>query len=243
MNTIKLFIFALLMCANGVLLAQKDITTFGIQYKPIIPNRIIGTLEQTFNAGTLESSIRQKMGHSFGMIVRHGLNKNISLETGIAITKRNFQLNFAVPDSNLSATGKVTTINYEIPLSGLIYIQLGEQFFMNTAIGASLNYYPSDVKVNIPIDSYSYFTQEAARMYRVNGSLLANIGFEYRTRSLGYFYLGASYNLPFAPIATFAMAYKYQGGAQVARDNVRGSYATIDFRYFFHEEKQLKKKK
>lgn len=229
------FAFAFIFNAMG-LNAQKSVTTFGIQYKPIIPNSIIGTYYQEFNSGILQASIQQKLGHSFGMVIRRGITDLISFETGLEITQRKFDLNFAVEDSGYSAKDQVGFVGYEIPFKALIFIRLGEGLFMNTALGTSFNYYPSDISVNVPIKNNQYFLQEGARLNRIQGALLANIGFEYRTKKSGYFYLGSSFNLPFASIITFAMSYEHPPGDDVAIDNVRGSYLTLDLRYYFHEK-------
>lgn len=215
---------------------QKGVTTFGIQYKPIIPNRFIGTFEEDFSVNQFQSSIKQKWGHSFGMVVRHGFTKNISFETGINYTMRNFSLNYAVPDSGLAAQDGLTVVSYEVPLSGLIYIQLSDELFMNTSIGTSISMYASDVHVSIPIGGGDQFTNEGAYRSKFQANLIANYGFEFRTKKSGYFYLGASYCQPFKPFMTFAMAYEYEGGKQLVVDNVQGSYLTIDFRYFFNEQ-------
>lgn len=233
--------FCFLQSFNGW--NQKGVTTFGLQYKPVVPNRIIGTYEVEFNSGIFRSSMKQKLGNSYGMVVRQGLTDILSLETGLVFTQRNFGLNFEVQDSNYSESGKVRFVGYEIPFKGLVFIRLGKQFFMNTAIGASFNYFPSDVQVQIPVGLNEYFSNEGARLNRIQGALLADIGFEYRTRKSGYFYLGASFNLPFAPIVTFAMAYEFPPDDIVIRENVRGSYLTVDLRYYFHEKPRSEQKR
>lgn len=217
---------------------QQGVTTFGLQYKPIIPNRFIGTYEQDFNKDQFESSIKQKLGHSYGMVVRVGLTKNVSLETGINYTQRRYDLFFSVPDSSLEAQNDLGVVSYEIPVLGLIYIRLGEDFYMNTSLGVAMTLFPSDVRVTEPIPTRigELFKQEGAYRSKLQGAVLANLGFEYRTKKSGFFYLGTSYHLPFTPIMTFAMAYEYQGGKVVKIDNVLGSYLTLDFRYFFHEK-------
>ncbi|MFT5822789.1 MAG: hypothetical protein ACI8ZM_004046 [Crocinitomix sp.] len=232
-NIVQLVLILFIACSA---FGQKGVTTFGIQYKPIVPNTFIGSFEQDFNKNQFTSIVKQKVGHAFSFVVRQGLTKNISFETGLGLTHRNFSLDFAVEDSNYFKQGKVGFVGYEIPVKALVFIRLGESIYMNTALGASFNYFPSDVKVDIPIRVGEYFSQEGAYLNKAQGSLLADIGFEFRTKKSGYFYLGSSYNLPFAPIVTFAMAYEYEGGDQVAIDNIRGSYLTIDFRYYFHEK-------
>lgn len=217
--------------------AQKGVTTFGIQFKPIIPNRFIGTHIQEFNQDQFESYIKQKIGFSFGMVVRQGLSKNISLETGINYTQRNFDLFYEVPDSGLAGTNDVRVISYEIPLQGLIYIRLGDDLYMNTSLGVAMTLFPSDVHVRTEIPPRTdYFQQEGAYRSKIQGAMLANIGFEYRTKNAGYFYFGSSYHLPFTEIMTFAMSYEYQGGKVLSIDNVLGSYLTFDLRYFFNEK-------
>lgn len=234
--------FLLTVFIASIGFAQKGVTTVGMQYKPIIPNTIIGTYYQDFSdsSGRFSSSIQQKVGHSFGMVIRHGITNVISFETGLEFTQRNFGLNFEVEDSGYAAKGKVGIVGYEIPFKALIFIRLGKQFYMNTALGASFNYFPSEVKVTIPIRANQYFSQEAARLNRIQGALLANIGFEYRTKKSGYFYLGSSFNLPFASLYTFAMSYEYQNGKILTIDNVRGSYLTLDLRYYFNEKPETK---
>jgi hypothetical protein len=237
------FLFFVGLLLGLVTFSQKGVTTFGIEYKPIVPNRIIGTFEQDFNEGAFNSTIRQKIGHSFGMVVRQGLNDVLSFETGLAITQRNFNLEFNQIDSNLTAKSKVGLVGYEIPISALVFIRLADDWYMNTTLGASLNYFPSDVQVEVPLDLNEYFQQEGARLNRIQGALLANIGVEYRTKKKGYFYGGFSYNLPFQPIYTFAMSYEFPPGKLLAIDNIRGSYLTLDFRYYFHEKPKSESKK
>lgn len=229
-------IFCLLMLMSFKASAQKGVTTFGLQYKPIIPNRFIGTYEQDFSEDQMIASIRQKIGHSFGGVVRHGLNKNLSFETGINLVHRNFGLNFSVPDSSYERSGVVSVVSYEIPVSCLVYIQLGDKLFMNTSLGAAMTMFPSDVSKSIPIEGGDYFKMEGAYKSKIQGAMIANFGFEYRTRESGYFYLGTSYYLPFSPIITMAMSYEYAGGKVLNIQNVRGSYLTVDLRYYFHEK-------
>ncbi len=230
--------FLLIVSFLGLIIGhtQVGVTTFGIQYKPIIPNPIIGTFNQAFNVDNFESNVQQKLGNSFSMVIRQGLSNVLSFETGLSFTRRNFGLDFALPDSGYAASTKVGIVSYEIPFKALVFIRLGKDLFMNTAIGSSFNYYPSDVRVVTPIKSNEYFLQEGARLNRMQGALLADIGFEYRTRKSGYFYLGASYNLPFASIITFAMSYENPPNQLLVIDNVRGSYLTLDLRYYFNEK-------
>lgn len=234
------FLVLLLLLTGFSSEAQKGVTTFGLQYKPIIPNRFIGTYKQDFNEAQLTSFIQQKIGHSFGGVIRQGLSRNVSFETGLNITHRNFGLDFSIADSSYAKTGKVGVVSYEIPASCLVYIQLSDKLFINTSLGSSLTIFTSNVYKQIPIAGSETFRMEGAYKSKIQGALIANLGFEFRSRQSGYFYLGTSYHLPFAPIITMAMSYEYPGGDVVSIANVRGSYLTVDLRYFFHERPEVK---
>lgn len=220
--------------------AQERVTTFGIQLKPIIPIEFFnaGKLEQKQN--NIEYINQPKFGMSFGMVIRKGLTKSLSLETGLNFLRRNFDLTINDPDSSFSGTSDFSIVNYEIPVVGMVYVRLGRNMFMNVASGVSFDIYPTPLFVED-----DYFANAVNRTYWVQPSLLANIGWEYRSESSGYIYLGASLHRSFSNIFEEFVTYKGQSGTrdeEVTFDLV-GNYLTIDIRYFFHEEKQKKKKK
>lgn len=236
---LKLFKTILFICCfASIVNAQRGETLFGFQYKPIIPNRLIGMFDQEFNKGIFESTVTQKVGHTIGGIIRVGLGDVFAIETGIKYTQRNFKLDYAVPDSGYVEQGKVRVVSYEMPIACLVFIRLSDRMFMNTALGVSLNLFPSDVRTFIPIDANERFQQEGAYRSKFQAALMANLGFEYRTKEKGTFYLGGSYHLPFSPIMTFAMSYEKPPTNVVAIDNIRGSYLTLDLRYYFPMAKE-----
>ena len=105
-----LFMLSMVNAAFG----QRGVTTFGIQYNPIMPNSIIGTFEQDFNSNQFTSTVKQKIGHAFSFVIRQGLTKTLSFETGLGFTRRNFNLDFAVEDSNYFKEGKVGFIGSKL---------------------------------------------------------------------------------------------------------------------------------
>ncbi len=116
---------------------------------------------------------------------------------------------------------------------------------MNVAGGISLDIYPTPLYVE-----GEYFTNAINRTFWVQPSLLANVGWEYRTEKSGYIYFGASLHRSLNDkIFTEFVAYTYpdQYGNRIIADeatfDLTGNYFTIDLRYFFHEEKQKKRVK
>ena len=204
---------------------------FGLQLKPVIPLDYFDPLT-TLEREHLKGSIELKGGFSFGMNVRVGITNTISFETGISQIRRAYDSSVSNDTSGYSESSRVRFTGYEIPVMALVYIRLGERTWMNTALGASLDLYPSDVQRDI----------EAGRIYiyRYNwmrSGLLGNIGVEYRTYKSGTFYLGASYHRPFNDMALAELTYY---GPQFFPYEMRapldGSYLTIDLRYYLHDD-------
>lgn len=221
------------------LFAQKDVTTLGLQFKPIISSEIINTGAETIKEGAVSFTLEPNQGYSFGMVIRRGITDEFSLETGINYTKRNFNLFLSNDTIELNGESDFSYIIYEIPVLGLIYVQMGQDVYLNTAFGASLNFLPSNW------ESFdSYFTHFSSRKSWIVPSLLANVGVEYRSRKDGIFYVGFSYHRPFTEITTAGVGYlEDRLQKEAAFFDVSGNYLTIDLRYFFHEDPLWKQKR
>ena len=128
---------------------------------------------------------------------------------------------------------------------------------MNAAAGFNLTFFPSDIFTTDKgqNDTDQYFQHSSLRLGFdgkpgpdgfIIGGAITNLGFEYRTKKAGFFYLGATYQVPFAPIYRSKFQYRededrYQSEVQGLQLN--GSYLTFDVRYFFHSKPIVKKKK
>lgn len=211
---------------------EKVPSYFGFQYRAIFPTRFIGNSELYLEKDGFESTIRQRFGYSFGGTVRVGVTKLIAIETGINLTQRNFDIDIALPDSNIYSKASLGFIEYDIPINGLIYIQLSEKWYSNASLGVAVTFKPTDVQTNyFENDNWFYYTGVA--QHKINFDLNANFGFEFRTEKSGFFYLGGSGRVPFSPLFGMIAKHQYQGLSTLVIDDVDGSYLSIDLKYFF----------
>lgn len=227
--------------------AQSHVLVFGFQYKPIIPTNIFGAGKfqtisdnEKFNVWT-----KQKFGHVFGGVVRVGFNNWISLETGINYVLRNYQTTYNVPDSMITTENDFKVTSFQIPLQALFYVRLSEMFHMNASLGVSGAIFPSNIATltETSDNTRMSFNMEGLRKSWFQGAFDANIGFELRTKKIGYFYLGASYQLPFTNIMTVAYEYNHSGDRQeLVYSDLNGAYLTADIKYFFPENPEKKRK-
>jgi hypothetical protein len=232
----KIFIsWILFFVSSSPLIAQEKITTVGLQIKPIFPVSFVNTGSQIILQNQVSFDLTLNSGFSGGMIIRHGFSDLLAFETGINYVKRKYDLQIKYGSSNDDSQFRI--IGYEIPLSLLVYIQLGEKTFMNVSMGHSLDMFVSNVQ------SYDdYFIQYSTRKSLFQSALLANVGWEYRTEKSGYFYLGASYHRPFSYIYASRIRYKANGKDEEIITTLLGNYLTIDLRYFFNEDVKKKPK-
>lgn len=237
----KFFVFLLLFFLSFGVFAQSKVkipSYFGLQVRPVFPTRFIGSpILEMQNTDPekidIRSTITQKMGYSFGATVRAGLTKLIALETGINFTQRNFDITMAVPDSSVQGTNDLSFISYDIPVNALFYIRLAEQWYMNASLGVAVAIKPTNVGVLTNPRSAHEFRHTGYVRSKFGFDLNANIGFEFRTEKSGFFYLGGSGRVPFAPLFDLVVDYEYQGINNKLYGEVDGSFLSIDFKYFF----------
>ena len=196
------------------------------------------TGKQQTNQNNVDFTLNPKLGMNFGMVIRKGFTKSLSLETGINFLQRNYDLSVTDLDSNFTGGASFKLVNYEIPVLGLVYVRLGELLYMNVAGGVSFDIYPSELRTED-----NYVDNILFRYNWISTSLLANVGWEYRTRKSGFLYLGASLHRPFGSIFRDFITYENYSKKEDVFFDLSGNYITIDIRYFFHEDQEKKKKK
>jgi len=239
----KRMTFLFLMVIQFNMLAQENVTTFGIQFKPMLPLKFIGGEEEILREESFEATLSPQFGMNFGMVVRKGITKMWSFETGINLVQRNYSLNITHPDMPEDKSMNYRFICYEIPLQAMAYVKLGDQLYMNASGGFSFDMYPSNVEsfASSRKDTtvFDYY-QKTVRNGWLQYALLANYGFEWRTKKNGYYYFGVSYHRPFRLIGvTFLEAEKNDDPARL-NFSLKGDYLTLDLRYFFHEKPDRK---
>lgn len=223
---------------SSSLFSQVRVTTVGIQVKPIIPYQLLNTGERTIPISEGSVTIDPQPGYAFGMIIRTGLTETLSLEAGINYVARNYHFDFQ-PNNSSNVSSKMLFDGYEMPVVALVFIRLGERMYMNTSAGASFDFYPTGGIV----DNQQGYEFAILEKRWVQTSLLANLGFEYRTEKSGYFYLGASFHRPFTNTANFFLSQRISGSNSFIRlleEELSGNYLTIDLRYFFPEKPRTK---
>lgn len=242
MFKIKLILSVLFLIITQITIGQieKGETIFGFQVKGIIPTTILNTGDQTISNDSIDFTLTSASGISIGGVLRHNFTKMFTIETGIHYVSRRYSFNFKHNIQQIDDNSNVNLISYEIPVQWLLYIQLGEQFYMNTIFGVSVDFYPSDITNTR--ENYAYYF---LRKSWINVALIASVGFEYRTKDAGYFYIGGSVHYPLSDIGTLRVS--YFPDPTITSDYVNldqkisGTYLSVDVRYFFNKQEEKKK--
>ena len=234
----KIILF--LFFASFLSASAQNKTTFGLQYKPIIPTAYFNSSDVSKGSEEYSFNLTPKYSNSFGMVIRQKINAPFSIESGLNYIQKNHKLsvsNNAIGLDDYSAFGMRS---YEFPLQVLTYVRASEYWYLNVAFGISHNVLASDIFSEG--DKLDGFYQNT---YRKNGgyrALLANIGMEYRTEEKGYYYLGASLHRPWGEIGRIYPEYKKdevtfndENFNDMFFIDMLGTFVTIDLRYFFVE--------
>ena len=223
-----------MLILSSIIIAQDKGYTGGIQFKGMIASNYFngGTDEIGSDSIFIENS--QKFGYVFGMTIRKKFTKSLAVESGLRFVQRNYNTKVDSTFSNYSSSLDYRIIAYEIPFKGLITLKASKNSQFVAALGVQLDLYPSDVFTG----DYEWQV-EVRRKSWIQGSFLANIGWEINPSDLGTFYGGFSFNRPFTdPFA--AIVGEYNTNVGVVNTKLNGVYLSLDLRYYF-ETKNTKK--
>jgi hypothetical protein len=239
MNTNKYIIGIALIFIGLYSINAQSKTTFGLQYKPILPIKSLNVTELKISEDGMNVTLSPELGLNFGAVIRWELLDKLSLETGLNYNKRNFKMNATLKDTAVSGSLDYSIITYEVPIQALFYVRLSKQWYMNVASGFSINFRASNVGKLSDDKNFSQITY----VKNINLAYVANIGVEYRTKESGAFYLGASLTNPFRPLGEIHATSQVKNYTKEIVGDVSGNYISVDLRYFFHDKKEKTKKK
>ena len=218
--------------------SQNSKTTFGLQYKPIIPSVYFNAADLSKSSKSYIFNLNPKYSNSFGMVIRNQINKTFSIESGLNFTQRNFELSITNDAINLLDFTTFSMRSYEFPIQLLTYVRASENWYLNIAFGISHNVLASDVK-SYGEEKEKFFFQNTFRRSGGYSAILANLGMEYRTDNKGYYYFGTSLHRPWRVIGRIYPEYDdkiniFNEDREFYFDMI-GNFITIDLRYFFTE--------
>lgn len=232
------FIFIVCFFVSSYNFSQKGITKFGFQYKPILPVEFFNVKPLELTNTDFSSKITQSFGHNIGGVIRWSPLKRLSIESGVNYVRRNFNFTTSVISSGASSKGIFGMVGYEVPIKGMVLVQLDRNSFLSVSSGMATSWIASDVATGTEDNNFYQVTYTK----KMNLAFIANIGYEYRTDKSGTFYIGASLNTPFQGIGLIDITYdEYNIDNQVLTGVLEGNYLTVDLRYYFHEEKRKKR--
>jgi len=207
--------------------AQDEPMLVGFQYRPIFKNKFFNSGNTDLVQNNVNFTIAPILGYSWGMVVRKQVASKISFEGGINYLKRKYVLGVDDLDSSFATTAEFAIVEYEIPLSAMVHVRLGDRIYMNNSAGLSLNMFKRSEVEYVDDVSYTF-----VRKSWMNFALIANIGWEYRTESSGYFYLGSSYQLPFTKVISMSADYSKNIGVEKFSTEINLGFFTVDLKYY-----------
>ncbi|TVR78658.1 MAG: hypothetical protein EA412_08240 [Chitinophagaceae bacterium] len=205
---------------------ETEGASFGFQIQPIIPNDMFRFRGETRNVQGTDFSLNPNPGYVAGAVIRFGVHRRFTLETGINYVRRPYEAIIETDGDTYRLDLRI--ISYELPLSATYHVRLGQQLYLTSTAGLSLYFLPSNLFVGENPASIA-----AARRNWFTPSAKAATGFEYRTENSGYFYIGPSYQFFFRDLYLTEIEFRRNGDSVTNRFFISGEYFGLIFRYTF----------
>ncbi len=224
MNKVFLLFFIFI---STTIFSQDKGYSGGFQFKGMIASNYFngGTNLQNLDSVSLEN--KSNFGYVFGMTIRKSFNKTLGIESGLRFVQRNYTAIIDSTNGNYNGNLDYRIIGYEIPLKGLVTLRASNNSIFVAGLGVQLDLYPSDV-----FKGDYYWQVEIQRKSWIQGSFLANIGWEIHPAKSGSFYTGFSFNQPFGDPFKALVGY-YNSSRAITTYNLTGVYLSLDIRYYF----------
>lgn len=208
---------------------------FGVQTKLLLPSDFLGPVKTNLSNEGFQSILTQKTGYSYGGLIRADFTKNVTLECGINYIQRQFKAEMSYSDSSVTVndTNNLTFINYELPITGIVKIQLARNIYSLVGLGPSFTFKPTNVAlIDLPGGKHTFYHSGSVKKFGID--LNAQAGFELRTKKSGYFYLGGGVKVPTTYLFNWGGKYAQQGSSESLIDfeKVNGAFLSIDLRYY-----------
>ena len=228
----RIAIIILVLLGSSVnLISQDKGFTGGFQVKAMLGNGVFSNDPIQNTSDSLKITISQKFGYVFGMTFRKQFNKTLAVESGLRFVQRNYSTSIDSTFSNYKGEIDYRIVAYEIPLKAMIRLRASENSYFSVSLGIQLDLYPSDIYA-----SDNIWQVQVVRKSWIQGSMLANAGWEISPDDIGTFYAGLAFNQPFVdPLGQNTGPY----GDTFAVNNTRlnGVYFSLDLRYYFEVKK------
>ncbi|MEN9940673.1 MAG: hypothetical protein RL286_165, partial [Bacteroidota bacterium] len=117
--------------------------------------------------------------------------------------------------------------------------KLSKKLYANAALGTTILYKPSSVATYInPYDKHEFRQVGLVDINdKLGFDLRASVGFEFRDKKAGVFYLGGTAFIQLQPTFTLLSRYQYVNFKQAAVGPVNASGFGLDFKYFIPYER------
>lgn len=226
----KTVLFVTILLLGQLVYGQSKGYSGGFQFKGMVANNFLSGGTETIGLDSVQINNSQKFGYVFGMTIRKQFNKTLAVESGLRFVQRNYNTKIDSTLGNYNGSIDYRIIGYEIPFKGMVRLRASDHSYFSVSLGAQLDFYPSDI-----FNEDNEWQVEVRRVSWIQGSFLANMGWEIHPPNNGTFYVGFSFNQPFADpfVANIGL---YNTPVAIANTKLNASYLSLDLRYYFEQK-------
>jgi hypothetical protein len=221
--------------------SQPYTLTGGFQVKPIFASSFLRTGPQTDSVNFSRFTVTQTPGFSLGFTLKNQFKERLSMEYGLLMSQRNFQLN--IRDSLMDKSSNFRFNAFEIPVLLQTQVSLNKTNFLQGALG--FNFLFTNRDYNYPALSSglsdAYYKNYLSRHFGLMPGVMGNVGWQKELKNGHSTYLGASISLPFSWLYKAYVTHQedippFTKKAE-KQFELRCNYLTLDLRYYLIKDR------
>lgn len=222
-------------CLHGQTLEEKKEkypSDFSFVGQYILKNNFLGKNSYLTQNDSLYSSLTVGDGWTLGGILRKNFEERFALEYGLLYTNRLFEAEMGFIERDLKYASSFRFITYALPVTGLVFVKMSPEIFANVGLGLAGSYKTSNVEVvGNPEDNHQFLLGGLAAP-KFGLDMNGQVGFEYRTRNQGTFYLGTSMRVGLSPLMYYISTYRKEGNSAQHTQSVQSNYFSVELRWY-----------
>ncbi|MGB0428929.1 MAG: hypothetical protein ACPGLV_00550 [Bacteroidia bacterium] len=205
---------------------RSEIIKFGIGVKAVATSELLSGAATTYALQGVNFSYESKVSRGIDAMVRIKLKNRFSLQSGITSVRRSY--NYNISTDTLAFGGSLIQTSFQMPLTGLLQVQISDKMRIGTEAGFVAEMFPGDVASG----DDEHFALVYVRK-RLNSALKASALTNYELNDGGRIELGFTYHRMLGRMGSFYLDYEGVENTISGKSDLQGHFFSVNMAYFF----------
>ena len=179
-----------------------------------------------FQSEGVDFSFEPHLSSGLDALIRFKLKDRFSLQSGISAIRRSY--NYGISTDTLGFSGSLIQTSFQIPITGLLQVQISDKMNVGTEVGLVAEIFPGDVAAG---DEDHYALIYVQRRFK--SSLKASALTNYELESGAKLEFGLTYQRLLGRLGSFYLDYEGAANTISTRTDLQGHFFSANIAFFF----------